>query len=326
MKVSVLKILLIVFILAFFASCSKELSKETGIAAGGTAAGTLLDSSGNCQHIGVYGTYQMDSLLTDSNYVKVTINFKSAGKYKIYSDTANGFWFLDSAYVVNTGTQTVKVRAHGKPLLPTTTTFTMFFDSSVCNFVVYFIPPLTNSDYFPTTIGSNWTYAINNSSTNTVTYTAKNSFFFDSYTNYTYQLFLSDKMDSSLYRKDGQGNYFTYGYIDDSTSYPLDYQFLKDYAAAGTTWSSAEVPSTRIGVNTEKMNFTIIGTGLSVTYNGKTYSPVIKVKEDVIWKKTSGTLTTYLSDYAYYAKGVGWINTEYINVTSTFTLTSYQVY
>ena len=74
------------------------------------------------------------------------------------------------------------------------------------------------------------------------------------------------------------------------------------------------------------MNFTIIGTGLSVTYNGKTYSPVIKVKEDVIWKKTSGTLTTYLSDYAYYAKGVGWINTEYINVTSTFTLTSYQVY
>jgi hypothetical protein len=326
MKQTAFKVLLIVSVIAFFVSCKKEYSIDTGAGLGGTAKGTLLDSSGNCQNITVYGTYQMDSVLTDSNYIKLSINFTSAGKYKIYSDTTNGFWFLDSSYVVTTGTQIVKVRAHGKPSLPTSTSFTIYFDSSFCNFVVYFLPPITNTDYFPTTIGSNWTYSENGSTTNTLQYTAKNYFLYDQYTNNTYQLFLSDQQDSALYRKDGLGNYFSYAYLDDSTSYPVDYKFLEDNVAVNSTWSSDEVPSLKVGVSTVKFNFTIVGKDISVTLGGNAYTSVIKVQEDMVYKLTSGQSITFISDYAYYAKGIGWVGTEYPSISNTFFLKSYTVY
>lgn len=326
MKRTAFKLLLIISVIAFFTACRKEYSIDTGAGLGGTAHGTLLDSSGNCQNIAVYGTYQMDSVLTDSNYIKLSVNFKSPGKYKIYSDTTNGFWFLDSSYTVTTGTQIVKVRAHGKPSLPTSTSFTIYFDSSFCNFVVYFLPPLTNTDYFPTTIGSNWTYSVNSSATDTLKYTAMNYFLYDQYTNNTYQLFLSDQLDSSLYRKDGLGSYFSYGYIDDSTDYPIDYKFLQDNVAANTTWSSDPVTSNRVGVNSVYFNFTIAGKDISATVGGIAYTSVIKVKEDLMWTLTNGQSIIALSDYAYYAKGIGWVGTDYPSIPYTFDATRYKVY
>ena len=308
-------------------SCVKEYSIEKGNSVSGTATGSLLDSAGNCQHIAVHGYYPVDSVLTDSNYILVSVNFSSIGKYKIHSDTVNGFWFADSGYTVNTGNQFIKIRAHGIPALPVASSFNLFYNNNFCAFIVYFIPPITNTDYFPTTFGSYWNYSKNGSATDTLRYTALNSFLVNPATNYTYELLLSDLNDSALYRKDGLGNYFTYSTLDDSSYYPVDYTFLKDYAVTGNSWTSGAAPSLRAGTDSVKMNFTIMANGINVFYNGTVYNNVIEVKQDILLH-TNGIYSLQSPDYTsyiYYAKGIGRINTNYPSIQKSFTLLNYRV-
>ena len=316
----------LLFITCF--SCVKEYSIEKGTLISGVATGSLLDSSGNCQHIAVHGYYPVDSVLTDSNYILVSVNFSSIGKYKIYSDTINGFWFADSGYTVNSGNQLIKIRAHGIPALPVASSFNLFFNTNFCAFTVYYIPPISNTDYFPTTFGSYWNYSKNGSATDTLRYTALNSFLFNPSTNYTYELFLSDLKDSALYRKDGLGNYFTYASLDDSSYYPVDYIFLKDYAVTGNSWTSITAPSSRVGIDSVKMNFTIMVNGISVLYNGTVYNNVIEVKEDILMHKNGqfSLLSPNYTYYIYYAKGIGRIHTNYPSIPYSFTLLNYRVY
>src|SRR3954471_14096671 len=81
--------------LVLFAACKKELSYENQLPQG-PASGTLKSDSGNCRPVTIKGNYVKDSLLTDSNYVEVQVNFSAPGKYRILTDTANGFSFQDS--------------------------------------------------------------------------------------------------------------------------------------------------------------------------------------------------------------------------------------
>ena len=130
------KYLVIVLLgLFIFSACAKEESFETGTVTG-FATGSLKNLAGDCQDISIKGQYVRDSTLRDSSYVVVQVNFTTPGLYNITTDTENGFKFQDSGYMINTGLQSVKLKAVGKPLATQPTNFTVSFDTSFCIFTV----------------------------------------------------------------------------------------------------------------------------------------------------------------------------------------------
>lgn len=130
-----LKYLLIVLTgLLLFAACQKEYSSEIG--GNGFATGSLKNVLGDCTPKHINGTYQQDSTLTDSNYVTIQVNFTSPGSYNIFTDTVNGFFFRDSAFIIDTGLQTIKLKGLGRAILSKTTDFVVTFDTSFCTFSV----------------------------------------------------------------------------------------------------------------------------------------------------------------------------------------------
>jgi hypothetical protein len=329
------KFLFILSVISFsvflFNSCKKEYSYENGISLGGYANTSLLDSSGNCQTINVKGKYYMDTVLTDSNYLSVTINTKTPGKYKVYSDTNNGFWFIDSGYLISSGSSVIKVKGYGKPILPKATSFVLTLDSTYCTFTVALnnnAVVTDNTDYFPNSIASYWTYA-NSYLSDTVRYTV--SKYIGVYTNgNSYSIFTpsdSTNYSNDYYRKDGSGNYYQLAALDDSVTSYTDYTFLKDYAAVGSTWDSPEAATTFLGKSTTiKYTMTIAARNISYTVNGVPYANVIQVRTDIKYK-VNGTYQTVDTFNDYYAKGIGWIDEEDASYTPTFsfTLKKYQV-
>ena len=123
-----LAILLSVF--CMFMACNKELSLENGGFAG-TAQGELVDSLGNCKNVTIRGSYMVDTALTNNNYVLVNVNFTATGKYKIFTDTVNGMWFLDSGFAISVGPSVVKIKGKGTPILGKKTDFFLIFNNIV---------------------------------------------------------------------------------------------------------------------------------------------------------------------------------------------------
>ncbi|MEN9686929.1 MAG: hypothetical protein RLZZ28_2715, partial [Bacteroidota bacterium] len=153
-----------------FIACQKEYSIENG-SFSGNAQGELIDSLGNCKSATAVGNYIVDTaLVSTKNYVNININFTSQGKYKIYSDTVNGMWFIDSGFAVSTGTAVIKLKGYGTPILPKTNTFAVVFNNNLCNFSITTTgsgggggggggtSTGNSDDYFPNTTGSKWVY------------------------------------------------------------------------------------------------------------------------------------------------------------------------
>ncbi len=131
----------------FFIACSKELSLETGFSGGG-AVGYLGSVAGQCDTNIVRGQYVRDSVMKDSNYVLVDVTFQSPGLYKIVTETENGFSFYDSGYMINTGLQTIKLKAVGRPIAKGNTSFLVTFDTSFCSFTVAVLDTPSKSAQF----------------------------------------------------------------------------------------------------------------------------------------------------------------------------------
>lgn len=128
---------MLVLVVHFFTACKKEYSYEKG-PADMMATGSLKSSLGSCNPFTVHGTYKQNSFLGESNYVMVRVHFSSVGRYKIFTDTVNGFFFQDSAVVTDTGYQSIKLKGKGKPLFAKTTNFSVAFDTSYCSFSIPF--------------------------------------------------------------------------------------------------------------------------------------------------------------------------------------------
>ncbi|HEX6916073.1 MAG TPA: hypothetical protein VF145_12580 [Chitinophagaceae bacterium] len=129
-----LTLILIPALLLVFSGCSKESSFETGFAT--PATGTLKDSLGDCDSMSVNGIYTENQQLNNTNTVVITVNVLSAGTYRIATDTANGFSFVDSGFFAAPGIYQVTLKGNGKPILPMTTDFTVTFAGSFCDFSV----------------------------------------------------------------------------------------------------------------------------------------------------------------------------------------------
>lgn len=135
-KIATLGITALTCIFCFIA-CQKEVSLENGKINQTPAQGSLKDSNGNCFTAVVEGTYYNGIAAGgDTNFVKVVVNFTTAGTYSISTGVVNGFSFGDTGYIGNPGIDTIYLRANGIPALPIPTDFVMTFDSSVCGFTV----------------------------------------------------------------------------------------------------------------------------------------------------------------------------------------------
>lgn len=317
-------------ILAFM-GCQKEFSIENG-AFGGVAQGELVDSLGYCKNITVQGTYKVDTPLTTSNYVTVNVNFTSAGKYKIYTDTVNGMWFLDSGFVVSAGQTAVKLKGKGTPILAKQSDFAVFFGNNLCSFS---ITPTSgtggggtgtpNTDYFPTTSGSNWVYQYSPKLANVDTFsvTAAATTVQVIGDPLVYSQFGTRLQDTFYFAKSSTGDYYALSTVDfDYTlifdSIPnnfISYPFLKPNANVGDTWETAEWGKVRVdGTSTQergyaKAVFTIVTKNtVPYTIGGKTYDNVINVKREIMFKPDGGTYRVLVSGNSYYAKGYGMID------------------
>ncbi len=330
------------FLIAFVllvASCAKESSFETGKGLNTAAAGTLKDSLSSCRTIIVKGSYAMDSILTDSNYIIVTANITKGGIYNFYTDTVNGMWFKDSSFILNTGVKSFILKGYGKPIVPNTQTFKVYFNTDSCTFSitttgtlgggVIVVPPITSTDYLPLNAGTNWTYTSNRGD---ITYTVSN-FLTAPINSKQYSIVVSDASDTTYYRKDNAGNYYTYSDLNVLPS-RIERIMLKDNVAAGVFWDTPSYTDTytQPGVGTITVNYKIRDSielkNSTLTLNGLIFSNVIKVK-------TSANVTATLNGvpfdlgvsndfiYNYYAKGIGMI--KYIEPGYTEELKTFQI-
>lgn len=328
--------LLILAFLCMFSACKKEFSIENG-GFSGTAQGELVDSLGNCKSSVISGTYSVDTpLVTTTNYASINVNFTSQGKYKIFTDTVNGMWFLDSGFAVSTGAAVIKLKGYGKPILPKTTTFTIYFNNNVCSFNVSVNGSTTgggsgggggtgnsgtgtNGDYFPTTSGSTWTYQYIPKLGNIDTFKVSVPVGLYTIDSLSYARFGTSLLDTFYFAKDGKGTYYAYStpdfdytfIFDTIPTYFMAYPFLKESANVADTW---ETPTygpvwTNATKGMSKAVFTIMSKNAPYTVGGKAYSNVITVKRDVMFQPNgSTTWQTLLSGNSYYAKDYGLID------------------
>ena len=126
-----------VFITCFLTlfSCRKEYSFEQGNIL--PSEGSLWDSTGACLPSTVHGTfYNGITPGSDTAYVDIQVNVTQTGSYNIETDLQDGFSFADSGFFSNTGINTVHLKPVGIPIINTTSTFTVTFDSTACSFTV----------------------------------------------------------------------------------------------------------------------------------------------------------------------------------------------
>ncbi|MEN9598347.1 MAG: hypothetical protein RL596_658 [Bacteroidota bacterium] len=322
-------------LLMFVQSCTKEMSEET-IGLRGTAEGVLTDSLGNCKNATIKGKYVIDTALTDSNYVIVNVNITVTGKYRIFSDTVNGMWFLDSGFALSTGATTVKLKGKGTPLLPGSSDFIVSFGNSFCKFTVTTLGPNNGSstlDYLPITANGLIVYQLipgiqlSNATTldsfpATISPNSFVSGFVPPRTYYKYETLTLG--GENYYSKDGNGNYFTIGtpefeYLSvyDYIQNNIEYVYLKDNVNTGNSWMTdtvraglvlgSNITDTTFGF--AKLGHTIISKNLTVSLLGNGYSNVIQVRRDLLFRaNTSSKYDTIVTGQLFYAKGIGLID------------------
>lgn len=311
MKLLTGKFYLYLIIASLVMACAKETSNETGRNINGPSLGTLKDSLGNCKSITINGTYKVDTALNDNNFVLVQVNVTTPGQYIIYSDTANGFWFRDSGYTA-AGQQTIKLKGYGKPLLFVNTDFIVTYNNSFCIFQVPMtstvVPPVY-SDYFPTSVGSNWAYDVTGlpdtlhlESTSLTKQVMGNSF-------RRFRIAAPASVDDSSFFRKSNGDYYQYKTVDPFGTAPMEYIMLKDNQPVATQWDSPTSTTSFPGATEFKIHFTILAKNTSLTVNNMLFDSVIRVQYNYQYK-VAGNFQTISTGDTYYAKNVGLIKVE----------------
>lgn len=355
MQTSISRLTIILSVFCLFAACKKELSLEKN-GFSGTAQGELIDSLGECKNVTIRGNYAVDTALTNNNYILVNVNFTAAGKYKVYTDTVNGMWFIDSGFAVSTGQTSIKIRGRGTPILPKKTNFALIFNNNLCTFSI--TPTGTgsggsgggsggsgsgsNGDYFPTTSGSSWVYQYIPKLGNIDTFTVRALQKQVQVTGDTllYSQFATRLLDTFYFAKDNKGTYYALSSIDFDYTFLFDsipngflsYPFLKENANVADTWESGEYGKVRLGTGATaergvaKAVFTIISKNTTpYTVANKTYSNVINVKRDIMFKPDGATaFRMIISGNSYYAKGFGLIDQVIGTAPSTQAVSLYK--
>jgi hypothetical protein len=304
------------------ASCSFTVTVAP--AGGGAAVGTLAGAPNACAPITVNGFYVESTATGTPNTVGVTVNITTAGTYNITTNTVNGLSFSSSGNLSVGNNQVVNLNASGTPTTAGNQTFTVTFGSSTCTFTVQVLP----NDYFPRSVGSNWSYEINDAANDSLyrvvnpnTITALGS---------TFQIFQANDgtgLDSSGYYRRSGGDYFEWfdagGYLGYDAPVWGQYIMVKDNVAANTVWKSSGFAGTAQGNNFNvRFSYKILQKDVPVTVTASvgstTYTNVIVVEERLelevtpgVWQDITGTIDFF--GKAYYARGIGLILYEALN-------------
>lgn len=307
-----------VFFLFLIISCQKEKSFELGQ----ISKGSLQDSLGDCLTKTVTGTYIAAKALNDSNFIDVDVNVSQTGRYTIYTDTVNGYYFRGTGSFSKTGLNTVRLKGAGTPGVVGTDDFYIFFDSTFCDVSVTVQSGpggggggTQSGDYFPLTQNSFWTYDDGaGSDTSKITVSGTSTIGGKTYQRFVTTYELGPPNDTLYYRKDNTTGFY-YNVVDTSifsglvtfSQSTLDVLFLKNSLTNNATWNSdfnGKVQGQNITV---RFKFTCVNANASLTANGVNYTNVYHITS-VIQAGAAGIFNDISTpqDF-YYAKGVGLI-------------------
>lgn len=302
---------------------------------GNSAVYTLGGSGGDCAPLSIGGVYQQGIILSTSNTVQIGVTATVPGDYLIKTDTVNGVSFSASGTFASAGFQSVVLAGSGIPVNEGVQNFIVTTATGTCNFSITFLPGVAPSgDYFPTTIGSNWTFSLIGGTTAdsvqnlVINYSPTISG--NSYSTITTDLVPPSGIpDSSYYRKPG-GDY--YQYINYSYFIPFDqtvvgeFVFLKDNVAAGTTWQSPNISGTVAGVPLSGyIKTTLVEKAVPVTIGTFNFPDVIKVKYEFF---IAGSPTVLETDTRWFARNIGEIHFDYNDGfnSGSFEVGRYQIF
>ena len=305
---------------------------------GQTSAGSLQSSSGNCLPKTVNGNYVIAKALNDSNSVDVTVNVAKAGRYTVYTDTVNGYYFKATGNFTAAGSSIVRLKGYGKPIATGVNTFTVVYETSICSIditVTTASGTTLSTDHFIVTDNSWWSYntpvpgdtlrrsIIGSATASGVTYKAMK------------ELDVAGQLDDTLYYRKSGNNYYDYNYTDAYTSFYFDniqidsILFLKEGLKTGDTWSSKIYTGPVNGTSTKvRYDFICDDASATVTLNSKTYTNVYKITLKVMVDNGTGFKTDVTWTY-YYAQGIGLIYEKYDDGAGNageVTIRNYQVF
>ena len=316
--------LILFFLSVLLSACKKEYSYEGGP-----------KLSGYCTNIVARGNYLIGKELTDSNFLAVEVHIATKGSYSITSDTANGFSFSGSGTVADTGITTLQLAAHGKPVTPQTSSFTVQFDSSFCQAQVAVLDTLsnvvqtTNTDLFPLAENNVWSYDDLSYPPDSIVNTITGTSVLNSSPHYIVSNFISffPATNESYYRRSGV-DYFGYEAVSTFTS-ALDYaptiyddiNFLKEDCQKGQSWfTPIYVGRTSLGLQVAQLRyeFRCIDADVVAVINGKTFLHVYKIEMRPEAADVGAALqATGETHTSYYARGIGLIYREFYNGIAT---------
>lgn len=302
-------------------ACTFSVNAVSGV---GRAVYTLNGSPSACTGIVINGTYTQGVALTAANTVTVNVTVTTIGAYDMAVPPINGINFstTSTGIFTTTGPQTVTLVGTGTPTISGVFNYTVVTASPVfssCNFTINCLPGAqSNTDYFPLTQHSFWSYDLLSLGTPVVDSISKRSDVQSTIGGNTYRNFKyganTNFNELAFYRKQGN-DYYQYINVDTFSLIAFDTPqfgeilFLKENAAVNTTWESAEFTGNIGGVPGKiKYTFKIELVNTNLTVNGVNYTNVIKVA----WKTLvdDGTGGGYVDDTiheSYYAKGIGLI-------------------
>ena len=132
--------LMLALLLVSIYSCKKEFSLENAKKGTSSSGSLQADQTGDCLPKTLQGAFIAGKALTSGNYIQVDVDVDVKGTYRISTDTVNGYYFSASGEFANTGINTINLTGTGKPLAQGDDVFTVYFDSTYCNFEVSVLP------------------------------------------------------------------------------------------------------------------------------------------------------------------------------------------
>lgn len=282
---------------------------------------TLAGAPGACGGFTPSGTYTQGVALTSGNTVLVQVNVTTPGQWSVSTNTVAGMTFAGTGTFTSAGLQTITLNGTGNPSASGPQTFTVTAGSSTCTFVITVAAnqPPSNTDHFPLTANSYWTYNDPSTAGDTIKRINNNTFTIGGNTYRTFEEF--DQTGTSngvlLYRRSGN-DYFEYTSVHnyaiitfDDPEPEGDILFLKEGLTTNATWNSAEYTGTENGV-TKKLRYSFTCTDANasnVVINGKTFNNVYKITFKPQVSTGGGSFTDEgLVWEAFYAQGVGLIH------------------
>ena len=291
---------------------------------------TLEGSPGNCINTVLSGNFVKGIPLTDSSKISISVKATTLGTYKVSTDTINGFYFLGNGTFTSTGVQNVILTAKGSPVNAGVTNFKVFAGSTFCSFslTVTTAVPVTNNDYFPLTLNSNWVYddLFNAGVTSKRIVAGHVNANGNPYRSVTDRV-MTGTPDEHLYRK-VDTNYYEYGFVDmysKSVSFvPAikgEILFLKEGIKKGSTWSQEFIGPINGGqVIFFRYIFLCTEANATVTINGQSFLNVYKIRMTGQVKAEQANPYVNTGDLidTYYAKGIGIIYEHALNGQFTY--------